>query len=1110
VSDKNDDKDAGSQQPDPITYMRSRHPDLYSDSATVSRPQLTEDILEYRLQTLTNRNQETEFAYFARRLAQKEICPNLRPQTGPVGGGDSKVDSETIPVSSDIADVWVGSDPAAASERWAFAFSAKEDWKTKVAQDVEKIAGTNRGYTRIYFITNQFARDRSRAESENTLTKKFGIPVVILDRTWITKAVLENGREELAVDALHIDSLKVLTERKVGAADRERQQELDELEKAIADPELYAGAQYQLFEDCLQAAILARGLGRPRTEMDGLFIRGQRIAEKSDNDRQRLRLAYNYAWTVIFWFDDYNQLNQMYDAVAALALKSNQSEEVELSVNLWMVLSAQVGRGVLTKENAKLDEREAAIVTRLDELAIEDSRPNNALQARTHRALLELHDATARHDLDAVDAGWKTFQKIVEESEPLGDYPFHRLPSLIKEFAELGVESAEFDKLFELVVTALEKRRGKAAGAELLSDRGFKKLEAGHPYEAISLLGRAMERFIKREHRDDLIFCLMGLSGAYHEAGLLWAARSCALAATERCFAYFREKGTIVRLSLPCMQQLERMELLLGRIPQLLMAMELEAVLVPQLMLKDEALRRAQNNRQLVEGMLAILFLCASLDQLKRMADMPEALEQIGIFVPKGCLMYALGYKRELSEEGFPDVEQADAFMKLAYEQPGRLQLPARPQIDDGQSVTYKTNVLGCEVSLLAQANAFSISVAEAVLGSIEAFFATSLNERILPYRQSARIILRSAFDLKGGLVVSEETEGAEAHLVVLHPVSAPEMTTENRMADRDGLMEVIAKFILHIAVVEDVKEYFEKIVGEERGFARALVYSEASLAQENLFGNKPKVLINDWKPEGEAKSYPLTRSVEWTEGVEFKQIPLSAVDQQDDAPVQGEAEMRAQFARRMATGKHSQRQIVSLIDVPLWNRASWGATMFFFDADKAPHPILGLCFEDRAAAGQIFKGLIDRVGEVDRDDRLRVTIVRGISKDNPAAYRVVVGTNFDPTQSGDRVMMMVMRNNVMVPATTENLDQFLSSLEGAPEYLLAPAHYNSESGRSSIGFRLAIQKSELIVRNAWEIAMGDIDVMGLSPDDDPVVPAGLENPPCKEVLAFLKSSQRS
>ena len=127
-----DNNGTHSEQPDPTTYMRLRHPDLYSDSETISRPQLAEDLLDYHLDTLTNRNQETEFAYFARRLAQKEICPNLRPQTGPVGGGDSKVDSETIPIASDVADVWVGTDPAAATERWAFAFSAKKDWKTKV------------------------------------------------------------------------------------------------------------------------------------------------------------------------------------------------------------------------------------------------------------------------------------------------------------------------------------------------------------------------------------------------------------------------------------------------------------------------------------------------------------------------------------------------------------------------------------------------------------------------------------------------------------------------------------------------------------------------------------------------------------------------------------------------------------------------------------------------------------------------------------------------------------------------------------------------------------------------------------------------------------------
>jgi hypothetical protein len=511
-----------------------------------------------------------------------------------------------------------------------------------------------------------------------------------------------------------------------------------------------------------------------------------------------------------------------------------------------------------------------------------------------------------------------------------------------------------------------------------------------------------------------------------------------------------------------------------------------------------------------MEGMLGILFLSASLDQLKRMGGLPEALEEIGIFIPKACLMYALGYKSELSEEGLPNVEEADSLMKLAYEQPGRLQLPARPQIDDGQSATYTTNVLGCEVRLLAQANTFSISVAEAILGSIEAFFATSLNERILPYRQLARIILRPAFDLKNGMVVSEETEGVETHLVVLHPISAPEMTAENRMAGRDGLMKVIAMFILHIAMIADVEKYFEKIAGEERGFVRALVYSEASLAQENLFGNKPKVLIGDWEPKGEAKRYPLTRSVEWTEGVELKQMPLPDGDQQDDAPGEGEAEMRAQFMRSMQTSKHGQRKIVSLIDVPLWNRASWRGTMFYFNPGQVPYPVLALSFEDRAVATQIFKGLIYQLGEVDKDNRLRVTIIRGIRKDNPAAYRVVIGTNFDYAEARGRFVVMVARKNVMEPTTTENLDRFLALMESAPEYLLAPAHQNSEPSRAPIEFGLAIQKSELIVRNAWEIASGDLDAMGLSSEDDPTIPAGVENPPCRETLAFMKSRQRS
>ena len=112
----------------PSDFMRARRPELFSDSTNSPGVFLTREVFEYHLDTLTSRKQETVFEHFCRRLAEREICPNLLPQTGPTGGGDSKTDSENYPVAESIAMRWYeGIDSsAAAKERWAFAFSAKK------------------------------------------------------------------------------------------------------------------------------------------------------------------------------------------------------------------------------------------------------------------------------------------------------------------------------------------------------------------------------------------------------------------------------------------------------------------------------------------------------------------------------------------------------------------------------------------------------------------------------------------------------------------------------------------------------------------------------------------------------------------------------------------------------------------------------------------------------------------------------------------------------------------------------------------------------------------------------------------------------------------------
>lgn len=103
----------------PSEFMRKRRPELYSDSKRVSKLVLDQKFLEYSLETLTSRKEEIKFEYFCRKLLEREVCPNLIPQTGPTGGGDSKTDSETFQVSEQISERWYVGDPARASkEKW--------------------------------------------------------------------------------------------------------------------------------------------------------------------------------------------------------------------------------------------------------------------------------------------------------------------------------------------------------------------------------------------------------------------------------------------------------------------------------------------------------------------------------------------------------------------------------------------------------------------------------------------------------------------------------------------------------------------------------------------------------------------------------------------------------------------------------------------------------------------------------------------------------------------------------------------------------------------------------------------------------------------------------
>lgn len=244
--------------PKPSQLMQAWHPHLFPDTEVVRLATLPKDFLEYHLETLTARKQEQQFEEFCRRLLEREVCPNLKPQTGPTGGGDSKTDASTYPVAPVLAERYYWGNPKPPSDEfWAFAFSCKKKWKEKVKDDARKLAGLTPKPKVAYFVTSQFVRDKDRAALEGSLSKQHGFEAHILDRTWIVKCVLERGHERVAISSLNIDFTAPAEER-VGPRDARRQKNLDAVIARCRNLESYQGNDFALAQDYLEAARLAQ------------------------------------------------------------------------------------------------------------------------------------------------------------------------------------------------------------------------------------------------------------------------------------------------------------------------------------------------------------------------------------------------------------------------------------------------------------------------------------------------------------------------------------------------------------------------------------------------------------------------------------------------------------------------------------------------------------------------------------------------------------------------------------------------------------------------------------------------------------------------------------
>ena len=743
----------------PSTFMRQLHPEYYSDSMERTRFVLSADQLEYRLETITARNETHEFEIFCRKLCERAICPNLRPQTGPDGGGDSKADSETHPVADEIAGLaYVGS-ANSGRERWAFAFSAKEAWTAKSRKDVKGIAETNRGYDRIIFVTSRFAKARDRARIEDELTTKYGIPVTIHDRTWIVKEVIEKERADLAFNYLRVGEESSTCRQ--GPSDYSRSQHLDDIEQAIADPRSFEGMERQLVTEALLAAKISRNLERPEFETDGRFERAIRLARQHGTRRQQLEAHYEQIWTRFWWFDDVRFLNESYGNFEGRVLQSRHSKTLKLLGNLHQLLVNCVVHRHLPREECLYEERTARLKEALEAEARDIHRPNNSLEAQTGLLRIELNQAMMAPDREALSSVWKAYAAVLEKARGLGEFDADDVVRFIEVAGKVAGNDPAYNELVEKLADFVSERKSEAEGALVLLRRA-RKLDFTEKFDMIRWLGKASVGLSKREYFEHLIEVLQLLTLAYRGAGLPWASRATCIFALASIIIEGEEASELPVSIVPTTKLWAWNALQLCHLPDLLSALQLMNGFVAALPLSDQSKDKVKSDIGELDLALGCLFLNLDDADLRRLESVPDILEALGLFMARTALLFALGYADELRQDGsLPEAESDEGvreILSMLKSQPVADEFRGPLILNGAGPQTLATTLLGMKVEVEIKEGAL-IPLANGILGSLEAFFATLIGEHVVPHSEAFRITVAASDDVQAPIIETSELD---------------------------------------------------------------------------------------------------------------------------------------------------------------------------------------------------------------------------------------------------------------------------------------------------------------------------------------------------------------
>jgi hypothetical protein len=106
--------------------------------------------------------------------------------------------------------------------------------------------------------------------------------------------------------------------------------------------------------------------------------------------------------------------------------------------------------------------------------------------------------------------------------------------------------------------------------------------------------------------------------------------------------------------------------------------------------------------------------------------------------------------------------------------------------------------------------------------------------------------------------------------------------------------------------------------------------------------------------------------------------------------------------------------------------------------------------------------------------------------------------------------VMTVSRILHVQASTPKNLDTFLEAYRRVGRYLLIPAVFTDRSKPPRLLTQCWIGQTKLVVRPAWQVGENDPDMVGLSLENDPIIPEGITDPPVHAALKRIREAKNA